>query len=446
MLQNRIFPKHLGETFLKYYQQIVDDRLEGKRTGDTLKAAAMKILVNAVFGKLNFPDYWLCDLKALLGVTLNGQLLLLKLIEMLHHEGIKAVYANTDGVSVYVPKDKVETYYRICGKDTDDGHVKGEWEELTGLELETSHFRQMFHRDCNNYLVVTNSGKIKAKGEYDFKRYIEKYGAFNVAGSLKHPIVPYAVQEYFAHDIPFEETITNHTDIYDFCICRKIGNQFTPILLDVYTKEEKKLQQVNRYYISKSPYKLFKRKLIQEDDIEDDYFNVEEFAEFLNDTRDVYRDTDVSVGRNVSIFNDEVIYEDFSQYEVDYDYYLQECYKLINDIEKEVSEQLSLFPDFQEKSLPKTFQPTFQTKKETISYADVTNIILHLRTSAMSLEDLYRLKYVFSLAEEGSCHLHLRFDEETTVKVNSDNVCLTESLFKYLQTFSFVQDLEVMYK
>lgn len=336
IINNNLYPKHLGAVFVRYYTGIVEDRIKAKAAGDKTKAAAMKILVNAVFGKLNFSNYWLCDLQAFLSVTVNGQLFLLMLIEELYLAGIKSFYANTDGVSSYVPKNKLDEYNRICGYIDDHGKkVEGSWEKYTGFVLETEQFKKMFHRDCNNYLVLTESGKIKAKGQYDWRRYIEKYSSFDVSGSFVCPIVPYAVEQYFVYNVPIEKTLYEHKDILDFTICGKIGTQFEPVYINTVTGTSERQQQSLRYYIAKSPYKLLKRKRETE---------VSEMGLFGESSHEKIRDTDVSVGYNVLIMNDVIRHDDFSEYHIDYSYYIRECNKLIDDIMvvKEES-QYSLF-------------------------------------------------------------------------------------------------------
>lgn len=427
MLENNIFPKHLGEAFLTYYQQIVDERLEGKRTGDKLKASAMKILVNAVFGKLNFPDYWLCDLKALLSVTLNGQLWLLKLIEMLYLKGIVTKYANTDGISVYVPKDKLEEYYSICGKDislddSSSNHIDGEWEEVTQLSLETTNFSKMFHRDCNNYIVVTTSGKVKAKGAYDWKLYLERYGAFNVASSFKCPIVPYAVEQYFVHNIPIEKIIYSHESILDFCICGKIGRQFVPILVDAVTGSIERQQQSIRYYISNSSKKLFKRKTIVQEDL----------GGFFPETSlETYRDTDVSVGRNITILNKYIEYKNFSEYDIDYSYYMKECQKLIKDIEGVEEVQLSFFSDTMLSSISQERKPVTQYTPPPKSLVEkyVSNNEIHVSLPEDVQYVLFaRLSSFLSIVEGGDvvCHVHIGTGciviREFPIRVSEDTI------------------------
>jgi len=258
----------------------------------------------------------------MLSVTLNGQLFLLMLIEDLYVHGIKTFYANTDGITAIVDHDKEELYYEICQK----------WQTYTKLKLEFEEIDTFYHRDCNNYILQTKKGKVKAKGAYDWKKYCEKYGVFDVSGSFNCPIVPYAVQKHLLDGVPCEETIRNHRDIIDFTIARKIGKQYNPVLVNGLTGEMEELQQAVRYYIAHTPYKLIKKKS------EKQYVNDLFGEKFITKKRN----HDASRNYNVQILNDIVYYDDFSQYKINYEYYIKECYKLIDPLYKN-TQQMTLF-------------------------------------------------------------------------------------------------------
>ena len=129
------------------------------------------------------------------------------------------------------------------------------------------------------------------------------------------PIVSTALYHYFVNQVPIEETIRNHKDIYDFCIAKKIDTKFTNEYH--YIKEGKQqidiLQKSVRYYVSIGGGTLLKTNRAE---------NVIEQYE---------------ANKTVTIFNDFVLKED---YNIDYGYYINATYKIINEI---INQQLSLW-------------------------------------------------------------------------------------------------------
>src|SRR5690606_34636801 len=111
---NNIKPEHLDDTFLAVLRRVTEERLAAKKAGQSTKAEALKITINSIFGKLASDTMWLLDYKAFLSVTLNGQLYLLMLVEMLHKAGIHCISANTDGVVARVHERDNATYQAVC--------------------------------------------------------------------------------------------------------------------------------------------------------------------------------------------------------------------------------------------------------------------------------------------------------------------------------------------
>jgi len=322
-----------------------------KKQGNKVYANALKIILNRLYGGFSDEYGWLYDVKALLQTTINGQLLILMLIEEFEANGIKVWYINTDGISVKCDKDKIDLMREIYK----------EWETKTQMFLEETIFKKAYIRDVNNFLIIKEGDSFKYKGDYDFNSYIERYGEFDVRGSFNAPIVPYAVSQYLSHNIPLEETIMNHTDIYDFCIANKTGSQFKNCLFEINgtSFKEEFVQQSIRYYISKSNNKLFKVKAKSETELESllkkgktnvnsyilsdkvfpykvihtypdgkNIYVIEHGSLFVDIFKEWLHYDDVCVGRNITLFN-KYIMKDMKDYNIDYNYYIEECYKLI---------------------------------------------------------------------------------------------------------------------
>ena len=62
----------------------------------------------------------------------------------------------------------------------------------------------------NDYLAIKTDGEIKKKGDFltDFELHKNKSAR----------VVPIALERYYCDDIPISDTITNHSNIFDFCL------------------------------------------------------------------------------------------------------------------------------------------------------------------------------------------------------------------------------------
>ncbi|MNS59998.1 DNA polymerase I [compost metagenome] len=207
ILNEELYPAHLGRVFLQVYRSIFEERLAAKDAGNDIVADALKITINGTFGKLGsrWSIFYSPDL--LIQVTLTGQLCLLMLIEALEEDGIPVVSANTDGIVIKCPTDREDDLLAIVRW----------WEETTGFETEETRYKAVYSRDVNNYLAVYDAPK---KG----KHYKAK-GAYAPAGLQKNPtteICVDAVADYLIHGTPVECTIRSCTDIRKFIAIKKV--------------------------------------------------------------------------------------------------------------------------------------------------------------------------------------------------------------------------------
>jgi hypothetical protein len=150
------YPLHYGPEFLEHLRGMRDRRVAAKKAGDKRTATALKIVINSVYGKLNDTFSAIRSVPDAFRVTFNGQLCLLMLVEGLVAAGATVLSANTDGVTVRMPRH---------GEPRLSAAVSA-WERATGLELEQTRYRALFRRDVNNYLAVAESGELKTKGAF----------------------------------------------------------------------------------------------------------------------------------------------------------------------------------------------------------------------------------------------------------------------------------------
>jgi len=222
ILNSGEWPPALGETFLREFEAIKNERLADKAKVKALKKAGLtnstefedaetgdaggKIMINGTFGKTGSPYSVLFAPTMLIQTTVTGQLSLLMLIEWHELYGIPVVSANTDGIVIKCPRDKVYV----------SEHLIAEWQKRTGLEMETAEYRAIYSRDVNNYFAIKADGDVKRKGEYSRAGLVEK----------KNPDVEIcadAAAEFLANGVPIATTITQCRDIRKFVTIQRVN-------------------------------------------------------------------------------------------------------------------------------------------------------------------------------------------------------------------------------
>jgi hypothetical protein len=200
ILNEGLYPSHLGPEFLSVYREIYDTRLAAKSSGDMVVADALKIVLNGSSGKFGSKWSVLYSPELMIQVTVTGQLSLLMLIEMLELQGIPVVSANTDGVVIDGPKCVIDW-------------IVGQWETATGFNTEEAVYDWIYQKDVNNYIALKSGGKLKLKGLYS-------------TGSLsKNPTTPICVESVIAFlrdGYPIERTVQECENITKFLTCRKV--------------------------------------------------------------------------------------------------------------------------------------------------------------------------------------------------------------------------------
>jgi len=210
ILNQKLYPRHLGTPFLDVYEQIVKERLRAKKEGNKIVNESLKIVINGSFGKLGSKYSVLYSPDLMIAVTLTGQLCLLMLIEELENNDISVISANTDGFVSLLTKDQYNIYSSICFN----------WESDTGFTLEENRYDALYSRDVNNYLAI-----------YDEKYYsfcdmgYKGKGIFTLDSLKKNPqatIIINAVIKLLIDNIPISETIRNCKDVKEFLHVRSV--------------------------------------------------------------------------------------------------------------------------------------------------------------------------------------------------------------------------------
>ena len=209
ILNNRYFPESLGIEFYNVYKDIVVRRITAKHHGDKLTAAALKVPINACFGKFGSKYSALYAPDLMINVTVTGQLSLLMLIEMLELANIHVISANTDGIVTYYNKDLKQTKDSIIQR----------WSELTEYDMEITPYSILASRDVNNYVAVKVDGHCKGKGAYADLSEEYYHLRSNPDGAISYT----AVRQFLIDNTPIEQTIKACKDIRQFVTIRTVN-------------------------------------------------------------------------------------------------------------------------------------------------------------------------------------------------------------------------------
>ncbi len=290
VIQNNLYPEHLGVEFVDIYKEIRDLRFSYEK--GTSQNKMLKLALNSTYGDTNNQFSPFYDYKMTLDITLNGQLMLCMLAEKLMQiETVSLIQANTDGLTFKIAKKDKSKYEDISNK----------WQDFTGLELEEIIYEKLWIRDVNNYIALKEDGKAKKIGAYKY----------NLAWNQNHSslVVQKAVEAHLINGISIEEFIHNHRNKYDFLLNFKATRNIDLVLEKVYSlkKTYVPLSNTIRYFISKNGLPL--KKILPP----------------LNNEAE-QRIIGINVGYKVELCNN---IKDFSYEFLDFDYYIKEAYKLI---------------------------------------------------------------------------------------------------------------------
>ena len=192
------------------FKEIYEKRVALKRAGKKAEQAPYKIVINGTFGISKDPTSPAYDPRQANNICINGQLLLVDLIEKLEAvPGFELIQSNTDGLIIKIP-DTDDAFYM-----TDD--ICFEWESRTGMKLAFDVITEIYQKDVNNYVFKFENGKIERKGSY-----VQEYNP------LKNDltIVNTALVEYMVNRVPVEETINNCNDLNLFQKVVKVSNKY----------------------------------------------------------------------------------------------------------------------------------------------------------------------------------------------------------------------------
>lgn len=208
---------HFGYRVMNHpenFEFIHDSNIAYKRKGDKKARQPFKIMDNAISGQMKQKSSALYDPMSNNSICINGQLLLLDLVE--HIEPYcELIQNNTDGIIVKL-KDYEHDFDVL-----DD--IVYEWEQRTGMKMDfDTYIGTIYQKDVNNYLLIDRkTGAVKAKGGYVMKLNDLSYDL---------PIINKALVDYMIHGIPVRRTIMECQDLREFQLVSRISSKYTHIL------------------------------------------------------------------------------------------------------------------------------------------------------------------------------------------------------------------------
>ncbi len=265
-------------------------------------AEVWKLVLNGgSFGKMNDRFSVQYDPFPHFSVTIGNQFEILMLIEALEIEGIHVISANTDGILSHFPESLHDKYMQICN----------DWEVVIGNDklgrLEYVDYKMIAQTSVNDYIAVDTKGNIKAKGDFSKDKELNK--------NKSRRIIPIALEQNLINGIPIEDTIKNHRNIYDFCIGKKSSTDYHYRGIDRKKGIVEDIEnRIVRYYCSTKELgkRLYKIKREHSEKKGPKVSKCESKSEYQ-----VLFDIPFNVNN----------WEDYS---IDYEYYISECYKILD--------------------------------------------------------------------------------------------------------------------
>lgn len=194
------------------FKGIFDKRMQLKHEGKKKEQAPLKIVINGTYGICKDPTNKAYDPRNANLICVNGQLLLLDLIEKLEAvPSFKLIQSNTDGLIIKIARKDFDLVDDICY----------EWETRTDMKLGFDYIKEIWQKDVNNYVFVDYEGNVERKGAY-----VKNLNSMD--NDL--PIINKALVDYMLKDISVETTINSCDSLVEFQKICKLSSKFDHVI------------------------------------------------------------------------------------------------------------------------------------------------------------------------------------------------------------------------
>lgn len=190
------------------FKEIYERRIALKRAGKKKEQAPLKIVINGTYGICKDEMSKAYDARNANLVCVNGQLMLLDLIEHLAMiDSFELIQSNTDGLIIKIHRDDFNLVDDVCY----------EWESRCNMELEFDYIEEIWQKDVNNYIFRQFDGKIERKGAY-----VKDLSSMD--NDL--PILNKALNDYMLNGTPVEDTINGCNELMMFQKISKLTGNY----------------------------------------------------------------------------------------------------------------------------------------------------------------------------------------------------------------------------
>lgn len=262
VIANKWYPKPLGKEFVKVYSGIKEKRLKYPK-GTSLNRV-YKDCLNSIIGESKSRTSDIFDYEFFYSITVNGQLILINLIEELADKyTVYPVMVNTDGGEIVVEKKDKDSIL----KDIE------EFGNRFNLTFETDEYTKMIITNVNNYIAIkakptekedtdltnvniyenvltsfVNNGieySIKTKGDF----YTYDVSISDLHRNYSFLLASKAVINYFVHNINPIITIQKNRKLFDHLGLLRRNRKSEIYLIDPKTGETHSLRRKILRYI-----------------------------------------------------------------------------------------------------------------------------------------------------------------------------------------------------
>lgn len=185
---------------------VLDTSMRLKAEGKKKEREPYKRQCNIFYGAEGDPTNPLYDPLHRNLVCVYGQVFIIDLLDKIE-DIIQLLNSNTDGI-----------FFKVKKKDIPELNLRVKlWEERTKLKMEFDEYSTFVSKDVNNYVAVTPSGKIHAKGLYVKEQNDLDYDI---------PIVNEAVKNYIVYGLQVEATVLGCQEFRKFQKIVKLSSKY----------------------------------------------------------------------------------------------------------------------------------------------------------------------------------------------------------------------------
>lgn len=242
---NGLYPEHLGIEFCNVYKDLKEERKKYPKSTHLEENLLIKLGLNGIYGKTNDNYSFFKDILYTATTTVNGQLMLGMLCEMMtklnnevsDSDIVQIIQINTDGITIKLKRGYEDKCFSIAKQ----------WEKITGLELESAKYINMWVKDNNNYIAEYEDGGVKLKGCYNHHelfRKDKKPKGIKWHNNHSAQIIKLAAERHLVKGESIRSILESHDNILDFCLSTNLKKSD-----NLYWGEEK-IQNVSRYLIT----------------------------------------------------------------------------------------------------------------------------------------------------------------------------------------------------